>query len=104
MKRLIVVGLALVMLCGCATIKVESPANSKVYLGTNAEQGSVVAKKHVFYALWGLLPISDNSTAMMISGQKEVTVKTYRDVADFLISAVLGIVSVTSHSVEVRSE
>ena len=106
MKRLIALGLSLVMLVGCATIKIESPAGVKLHLGKNANQSPVIAKRHFFFILWGLVPVSDNSTAAMLSGKdsSEITVKTYYDIIDCLINFFLCGTSIISKSVQVRGE
>jgi hypothetical protein len=56
----------------------------------------------VFYVLWGLVPITDNSTGDLIKPKEVVRVKTYMSVVDCLVTCVLGFVSVTSHTVDVE--
>ena len=56
----------------------------------------------VFYALWGLVNITDNSTKDMIKPKEIVRVKTYLSVIDVLITGFLSIVSVGAYTVDVE--
>jgi hypothetical protein len=69
------------------------------------EKGGVVKEvrsKMVFYILWGLVPLSDNSTKDLINSKEKVRVKTMLGPIDFLISALLGFVTVGSRTIEVE--
>lgn len=97
-------GIFAVGVVGCATVQVEAPAGSDIKLAPVNSTPTRVVKKRVFYALWGLVPITPNSTAPMLNGQsaKEVKIKTYEDPIDYIITAVLGIVTITSRTVEIQ--
>lgn len=107
-KKVVSFVLATVMtlgLVGCATVKVEAPYGTYIKLSTeNTATYKRIVKKRVFYALWGLVPLTPNSTAYMVNPKTthEMKVKSYYDVVDYLISAVLGVVSITSRSVEIQ--
>ena len=100
--------LLLVIFCvglGCATVKVEAPPKTKIVLLGEFEGSDYVIKKRVFYALWGLVPLTPNSTAEMLPAGTEIEaikVKTYYDVVDFLISYVLGSLTIHSRTVEIE--
>ncbi len=104
------VSLALVValslgLVGCATVQVEAPRGTDIKLSTeNTTTYKRIVKKRVFYALWGLVPLTPNSTASMVNPRTthEIKVKSYYNVVDYVISAVLGIVTITSRTVEIQ--
>lgn len=106
MKVTLVALAALVCLTvGCWTVKVEVPAGSNVKLTGNFEgAGPTVEKFRIWYVLWGLVPISENSTAPKLQGKtlSEVSVQDQADVLDLVISFFLGIVSINTRTVEIR--
>jgi hypothetical protein len=91
--------IAIVMsLAGCFTIKV----GGKAELAPSAEEGTKIAEKRCWYALWGLVPISDNSTDSLISGTvKKVRAETKFTVLNFLINIFTGIATIETITVEV---
>lgn len=105
-KVTLVALVALVCLtAGCWTVKVEVPAGSNIKLTGNFEgAGPTVEKFRVWYALWGLVPITDNSTVPKLQGKtlSEVSVQTQADVLDVVISFFLGFVSINTRTVEIR--
>ena len=83
---------------GCYTIKV----GGKAELAPSTEEGTKIAQKRCWYALWGLVPIGDNSTDSLIPGTvKKVRVETKYKVTDFLINIFTGIVTIETFSVEI---
>ena len=83
---------------GCFTIRI----GGKAELAPSAEEGTKIAEKRCWYALWGLVPISDNSTdALIPSTAKKVRVETKYKVSDFLINMFTFIVTIETFSVEV---
>jgi len=107
MKKLLVIGvLFVVFLESCATVRVEAPGKSDIKLATETSPYNYVMKKKVFYILWGLVPITDNSTASMLAGKdvSEVRVLTYYDVVDAFVSYVLGWLSIHSKTVEIQAK
>ena len=91
--------LALTMsMAGCFTIRI----GGKAELAASTEEGTKIAGKRCWYALWGLVPIGDNSTDSLIPGTvKKVRVKTKYKVTDFLINIFTGIVTIETFSVEI---
>ena len=91
--------LALTMsMAGCFTIRI----GGKAELAASTEEGTKIAGKRCWYALWGLVPIGDNSTDSLIPGTvKKVRVETKYKVTDFLINIFTGIVTIETFSVEI---
>jgi len=107
MKKLIAVLLVLCFsfsMISCSTVKVNTKSGYAYIAPDNAGKppAKTVRSKMVFYALYGLIPITDNSTADLIKNKEIVRVKTYMSFLDYLITMVLGIVTVTSHTVDVE--
>ena len=94
--RKLAITLALLGATGCATVKVEAP--QPVKLASITENARPYRSKKVWYLFWGLVPISNNSTAdlMPTESGKEVRVKVEAQygIIDYLVSLVtLGILS-----------
>jgi hypothetical protein len=90
MKRGIFAILLASMLFGsCATIVYEAPANKELKMATQVDLPPIKIKKKVWYILWGLVPISSNSTAEMVGLCNEmVKVKSYYGIDDILINEI----------------
>jgi hypothetical protein len=83
---------------GCFTIRV----GGKAELAPSTEEGTKIAQKRCWYALWGLVPISDNSTDSIIPPTvKKVRVETRYTVSDFLINIFTFVVTIETFSVEI---
>ena len=83
---------------GCLTIKV----GGKAELSPSTEEGTKIAEKRCWYALWGLVPISDNSTDSLVPGTvKKVRVETKLTVLNFLINIFTGVATIETITVEV---
>ncbi len=81
--------LASLLFGSCATIVYEAPANKELKMATQVDAPPIKIKRKVWYVLWGLVPISSNSTADMVGLCNEmVKVKSYYGIDDFLISAI----------------
>ena len=85
-------------LAGCFTIKV----GGKAQLASSGEEGTLVAEKRCWYALWGLVPLGDNSTDHVIPPQaNKVRLETKYTILDALINMFTFLVSIETFSVEV---
>lgn len=95
-----------VIFAGCATVKVEAPRGQKIVLQPSVESQPIVMKKKVWYALFGLVPISKNSTAEMVKDEnlQEMSCKTYYSFVDYLISSITGFLTINCHTVEIRGK
>jgi len=92
---LVAVGISIV---GCFTIRI----GGKAELAASTEEGTKIAGKRCWYALWGLVPIGDNSTDSLIPGTvKKVRVETKYKVSDFLINIFTMLVTIETFSVEI---
>jgi hypothetical protein len=83
---------------GCFTIRV----GGKAELAPSTEEGTRIAHKRCWYALWGLTPIADNSTDSLIPETvKKVRVETKYTVSDALINIFTILVSIETFTVEI---
>jgi hypothetical protein len=83
---------------GCFTIRV----GGKAELAPSTEEGTKIAHKRCWYALWGLVPIGDNSTDSLIpESAKKVRMETKYTVPDFLINIFTIILTIETFTVEV---
>ena len=107
MKKMLAMVICFSLLfAGCATVKVEAPRGQKMVLQPSVESQPLIMKKKVWYVIWGLVPISPNSTAEMVKDEKltEMSCKQYTGFDDFLISYFLGILTLSTRSVEIRGK
>ena len=85
-------------LAGCFTIRV----GGKAELAPSTEEGTKIAQKRCWYALWGLVPISDNSTDSLIpEAAKRVRMETKYTIPDFLINIFTILLTIETFTVEV---
>lgn len=107
-KMLAIVICFSLLFVGCATVKIESPRGQNIKLQPSVESQPIVMKKRVWYVLYGLVPISKNSTADMVRDENltEMSCRTYYSFTDFLISAILNILPTTiqTNTVEIRGK
>lgn len=83
---------------GCFTIRVGGKAD----LASSTEEGTKIAQKRFWYALWGLVPLGDNSTDQLIpENVKKVRVETKYTVPDFLINLFTWLVTIETFTAEV---
>jgi len=83
---------------GCFTIRV----GGKGELAPSTEKGTKIAEKRIWYALWGLVPLGDNSTDSLIpETAKKVRVETKYTFVDALINIFTIILSVETFKVEI---
>jgi hypothetical protein len=95
-----------VLASGCATVKLEAPRGQSVMLQSGVESQPVVSKGKIWYALYGLVPVTSNSTADVIKKEnlKEASFRTYYGFDDYLITLITGIISVQPKTLEVRGK
>ena len=100
-KRLVSLILLLaviVSVTGCFTIRV----GGKAELAPSTEEGTKVAQKRCWYAVWGLVPISDNTTDSLIPETvKKVRMETKYKFSDALINIFTILVSIETFTVEI---
>ncbi|MBS4015628.1 MAG: hypothetical protein KGZ86_04250 [Candidatus Latescibacteria bacterium] len=104
MKKLILVTLlACLVFAGCMTVKVVAPPGQDITLLTEAEATSFKMTKRAIFLLYGLIPISNNTTDDMLAkyNLENVRVTTEFDIIDWLISGVTsGLVVTKSVTIE----
>ena len=71
MKRFVALAMvalfSLAVITSCGKVIINSPAGKTIKLGSGAVT-TPTAKKRMFYILWGLVPLGDNTTANMMGG------------------------------------
>ena len=83
---------------GCFTIRI----GGKAELAPSTEEGTKIAAKRCWYALWGLVPIGDNSTDSLIPATaKRVRLETKYTIVDALINMFTFIATIETFSVEI---
>jgi len=98
MRRMIaVVLLASFFGAGCYTMKYQAPAGGNISVLSEQQPAAFKKEVKVWYALWGLVPMSDNNSAAGViaqEGLKDVRVKTQIKFVDGVIGVFTGIVSI----------
>jgi len=95
---LILLAAVAISVAACFTIRVGGKAD----LAPSSEEGTKIAHKRCWYALWGLVPIGDNSTDSLIPETvKKVRVETKYTVPDFLINIFTIILTIETFTVEI---
>lgn len=105
MRSVIVAMLLFALLCtGCYTVKYVAPPGSAV--STLSEQDAVTFKKEkkIWYALWGLVPITDNTTDVIIAQNnlKKARAMSRLTFVDWVISLFTGFASIVPMTMTVE--
>ncbi|MCG3121445.1 MAG: hypothetical protein ALAOOOJD_04537 [bacterium] len=89
---------------GCFTMKYAAPPQSNVTAAAEGTATSFKKSVKVWYALWGAVPISENSTAKLIADNnlKEVRVTTQFKFVDYVIGIFTGLVSIVPATMTVE--
>lgn len=105
MKKLIAI-IILFNFIACYAVRYVAPPQKEVKLMSETDAGKVKLQKRVWYALYGLVPITDNSTEDLISkyNLKNVKAKSYMSFIDYLISAFTGYFTIVTLTIEVEGE
>jgi hypothetical protein len=82
---------------GCATIKVGGTAQ----LAPSTSTGEKIASKRCWFALWGLVPLGDNTSDSIVPANSKVRVETKMTTVDFLLSMIVGGLTLQTKTVEV---
>jgi len=103
-----------VALSGCYTMRVQAPSGSGAVSLSDVPQarktGHFKEKHRVWYALWGLVPMNDETTdavlADKVRGQEVSNLSVTMQVTplDVLISLFTGIATITSQSMIVEGD
>lgn len=95
MKKLQSILLALII-----TFSVTSCFTIEHTVGNGSQLGTTVEKRQ-WFALWGLVEISDIDTKAMAGEATDYTIKTERTFVDGLIGIFTGIVTISPRTVQV---
>jgi len=90
--------ISLLFLTSCYTVRVLSDVDRPITLASQTESLPFKTQYRVWYALWGLVPISDNTTNKILRETKirKVRVTTKMTFVDYLISAALNMILPTT--------
>ncbi|MCX7705836.1 MAG: hypothetical protein N2115_06220 [bacterium] len=99
-KPLIFLVLIALIAVNCGTVIMSAPPREDVKLLSEADPTAFKTTMKCWYVLWGLVPISNNSTAEVIAKYqlKNVRAKTYYSFVDYLINMVLGTFSIYTNT------
>ncbi|RED91304.1 Bor/Iss family lipoprotein [Marinoscillum furvescens] len=95
MKKLSSIAIALLIM-----LSVSSCYTMTHTVGAGAQGTSTTAKKQ-WYALWGLVPISNVDTKAMAGGASDYTITTQQSFGDGVIGMFTGIVTIQPRTVKV---
>jgi len=92
------------LLLNCGTVLVNAPADKQVKLLSETDATTVKTTMRCWYLLYGLVPISGNSTDKIIAekGLTNVKVKTYYGVMDYIFGILLGGLTLSTRTVEIE--
>ncbi len=100
-RKIITLSLLVVLMMsfsGCYTIKV----GGKAQLAPSDQAGTLVAEKRYWYALFGLIPLGNNSTDNYIPATAtKVRVETKHSFIDFVINLFTGVVTIYTMTAEI---
>jgi hypothetical protein len=96
MRRIFAVFLLLLFCAGCYTMKYTAPPDAGVTTISEEQPATFKKQVKVWYALWGLVPITDNTSSKVIAENKlkNARVKTEIKFVDGVISIFTGLVSI----------
>ncbi len=105
MKRLIILALLAGIMINCAEVMIEAPNKQNVKLLPESKTGSFSTEMKCLYLFWGLIPLTNNSTADLIAkyDMQNVKARTHYGIIDWLIGTLTGGI-LTSWSVEIEGD
>lgn len=94
---------------GCMNLNVVAPQGKVIKLGRKSVKAKIVPtkQKDVYYALWGLVPLTNNSTEDLLSDVSEdskVIVESRTTTKNFIMNIFTGLISITSQNLAVEEE
>ena len=106
MRRTVICLICVVFMTGCYSAQMVAPQRSNIKV--LSETGTTNFKKEIrlWYALWGLVPISETSSARVIKEHEltEVRVTTKFKFLDFLIGAFTSIASIVPQTMVIEGK
>lgn len=104
MRKTLSVAILLSFVMGCTPIIVDAPPDVGVTLTSQFEPAPMKVEKRVWYVLYGLVPLTDNTTTDIIQkyGFKKVHVKSEQTFLDYLITVFLGTFTIATRTIVVE--
>lgn len=104
MRRFIFVLFVAIIFSGCFSMRLSTPPGQHVQALSDDQPASVRKEQKVWYALWGIVPITENSSQEFIRKHnlKNVRMTTQHTVADVLVSFITGIVSIVPATIVIE--
>lgn len=96
--------IVMVSFAGCTSIIVKAPQGKNIQMASGNAPSEYNKSKMVWYILWGLVPLGDNSTADLLTDAPDgskVFVKSEMSVLDAIVSALLGFITIQTRTVSV---
>jgi hypothetical protein len=105
MKKIVAI-ILIFSFIGCYAVRYVAPTGVQVKTMDELSPAKVKVQKRVWYALYGLIPITDNSTADLIQkyNLKNVRATSKFTILDYIISAFTGGVTIVTLTIEVEGE
>jgi hypothetical protein len=104
MKKKIAMGVGIAFLCsGCFTTKVMAPPEKRFSIA-GYQKCEKVSSRKIWYALWGLVPISDETTAkdlLLVPEGSAVKIEDKFTFTDYLITIFTEWVSIVPKTLKV---
>lgn len=105
MKYFAILVVLVMLFVNCAPVFVEAPSGRDVKLQTLTTDSGIQSSMKCWYLFWGLKPLSNNSTADLITikNLSSIKVKVYYSFVDWIISCLTGGI-VMSNTVEIQGD
>jgi len=104
MKKSVAIGVTIAFLCtGCFTTKVMAPPEKKFTIAGHHKCEKVSSRK-IWYALWGLVPINDETTVrdlLLIPAGSAIKIEDKFTFTDLLISIFTEMVTIYTKTLKV---
>jgi hypothetical protein len=106
MRRIFAAALLVCFCAGCYTMKYAAPTGASVTTISEEQPTTFKKQMKVWYALWGLVPITDNTSSKVIAEKnlKNVRVRTEIKFVDFLVSLITGAVSIVPATMTIEGD
>lgn len=96
MYKILAVCLLACLMSSCYTMKAVAPGDSSISIMSEGQASSFKQEVKIWYVLWGIVPMSENSSARVIKENQlsQVRVTTKHTFLDGLIGIFTGLVSI----------